>query len=352
MKHRCYLALAAAGILAGSAAVAEDLPDTRIKVIGNHNNLMQTKLVEAPFWTEKLTKDSGGKITVDYNNQNVLGLDEFQILRLTGAGVTDFSVGDISKMAGDDPVFEGCDLAGLTTDVAKARAACDAWKPVMDEHMQKRFNAKLLVLGNNAPLALWCNAPITKLDDLSGKKVRVFNSTQADFISAVGGATVTMNFAEVVPALQRGVVDCAITSTMGGNTAGWTEVTTHLYPVGLGWSIYYTAANLEAWNSFPAPVRALLEKETAGLEDDFWGIGQKMTDEGIACNTNKDPCTIGKKADLTLVQLDDSEQAKKKALVENTVLVSWGKRCGKDCASRWNDTVGKVLGMTIPLDKL
>jgi TRAP-type C4-dicarboxylate transport system substrate-binding protein len=271
---------------------------------------------------------------------------------MTGAGVTDFSVGDISKMAGDDPVFEGCDLAGLTTEVKKAREACEAWKPIMNEHMQERFNAKLMALGNNAPLALWCNVPISKLEDIRGKKVRVFNSTQADFISALGGATVTMNFAEVVPALERGVVDCAVTSTMGGNTAGWTEVTTHLYPVGLGWSIYYTAVNLDAWNRFPEPVRAFLDDELGTLEDDFWGIGQKMTDEGIACNTAQEGCTIGKEANMTLVELTPEERAKKNELVQDNVLVSWGKRCGKDCAAQWNDTVGKVLGMQIPLDKL
>jgi hypothetical protein len=32
-----------------------------------------------------------------------------------------------------------------------------------------------------------------------------------------------MPFAEVVPALQRGVVDCAVTGTLSGNTAGWLD---------------------------------------------------------------------------------------------------------------------------------
>jgi len=352
MKCRTTAFALATVLLASTAASAAELPSVKVKVIGNHSNLMQTKLVEMPFWTQTITKESGGKVTADYNNQNVLGLDEFQLLRLTGSGVTDFSVGDIAKMAGDDPIFEGCDLAGLTTEVEKARAACDAWKPVMDDRMQKRFNTKLLTLGNNAPLSLWCNAPVNKLADIRGKKVRVFSSSQVDFITALGGTTVTMNFTEVVPALQRGVVDCAVTSTMGGNTANWTEVSTNLFPVGLGWSIYYTAANLDAWKKYPEPLREFLAKATAGLENDFWKFGQKMTDEGVACNTNKDPCTIGKKVSMKLIELTP-EQAKEKAqLMEKTVLVGWGKRCGKDCAAKWNDTVGKVVGMTIPLDRL
>jgi len=38
--------------------------------------------------------------------------------------------------------------------------------------------------------------------------------------------------------------------------------------------------------------------------------------------------------------------------MEEVVLVEWGKRCGKPCAEEWNATVGKVVGLSIPLDKL
>ena len=55
---------------------------------------------------------------------------------------------------------------------------------------------------------------------------------------------------------------------------------------------------------------------------------------------------------MTLVHISDADQARTKELVQNVVLVKWGKRCGKACAEKWNETVGKVVGLTIPLDKL
>ena len=63
-----------------------------------------------------------------------------------------------------------------------------------------------------------------------------------------------------LPALQRNVVDCALTGTLSGNTAGWPEVSTHLYPLPVGWSLYYTAANLDTWQEFEPEVRAFFEK--------------------------------------------------------------------------------------------
>ena len=267
-------------------------------------------------------------------------------------GVADFGVGDISKMAGDDPVFEGCDLAGITTDTETARKACDVWKPVMEAAMREKFNSRLVALGNNPPIVFWCNRPITGLDDLKGLKVRVFNTTQSDFVSAVGATTVTMAFGEVVPALQRGVVDCALTGTLSGNTAGWPEVATHLYPLPMGWSIYYTAVNNDSWEGWAPEVQAFFEKESAELEDMNWAIGQQATDQGVNCNIGNDPCTLGNKGKMTLVPITDADEAKRAEVVQEVVLVKWGKRCGKDCAAKWNETVGKVVGLTIPLDKL
>jgi len=354
MNMRGMLAVCAAAAIAGAAgaAAAEDLPKLNVKVVGNYSTVIQTPKAEVPFWTKQIPENSNGQITADYNQQDILGVKDFQVLRLTQSGVTDFGVGDISKMAGDDPVFEGCDLAGITTDIETARAACDAWKPAMAEAMGKRFNTKLMALGNNPPIVFWCNKPIAGIDDLKGKKVRVFNTTQADFVDALGATTVTMAFGEVVPALERGVVDCALTGTLSGNTAGWPEVTTHLFPLPVGWSIYYTAVNLDSWNRFPPAAQAFFTKEFAKLEDANWDIGGQATREGVQCNIGEDPCTLGKKSDLKLVPLSDADKKKRAEIVQDVVLVKWGKRCGVECAKKWNETVGKVVDLQIPLDKL
>jgi TRAP-type C4-dicarboxylate transport system substrate-binding protein len=344
--------VATAALSLAAPALAADLPETNLKVIGYFSNLAQTQRVEKPFWTKQIDEDSGGKVTADYNNLDVLGVNDFQILHMTQLGVTDFATSDISKMAGEDPVFEGCDLAGITNDIETARKACDAWRPVMAEAMAKTFKTRLMALAPNPPIVFWCRDKIEGLKDLKGKKVRVFNKTQADFVSAVGGETITMAFPEVVPALQRGVVDCALTGTLSGNTAGWPEVSKYLLPITVGWSIAYTGANSKSWDNFSPAVQTFLTGELKKLEDGLWTIGAQATKEGVNCNTGKGECTLGKKGNMTLVKITDADKALKKQLLQNVVLVKWGQRCGKDCAAKWNETVGKVVGLQIPLDKL
>ena len=228
-----------------SGALAQDLPKTQFKVIGLNSPTPVSIHDEVPFWRKTIPEASKGAITADITPLDQMGIDDKTMLRLLKLGVMDFAGMDISKMAGDDPRFEACDLAGLTLDPDKARAACDAYREVIDRQMQKNWDAKLLAFGGNTPQVFWCRDVVSGLDGFKGKKVRVFNNTMRDFLAGVGATAVSMAFAEVVPALNNGVVDCGVTGSLSGNTAGWNEVTKSIYPMSLGWSINVLAVNLE-----------------------------------------------------------------------------------------------------------
>ena len=251
-------------------------------------------------------------------------------------------------MAGDDPRFEACDLAGLTLDPDKARAACNAYRDVIDRQMQKNWNAKLLAFGGNTPQVFWCRDVISGLDGFKGKKVRVFNNTMRDFLGGVGATAVSMAFAEVVPALNNGVVDCGVTGSLSGNTAGWAEVTKSIYPMSLGWSINVLAVNLDSWKRLDPKTQAFLLEQFKAYEDKMWATVKTTTGEADNCNTGKQPCTMGKLAKTTIVPVKPEEAETHKKLVEGAVLAGWAKRCGAECAKEWNETVGKTLGLKAP----
>jgi len=329
-------------------AAAQDLPKHQFKVIGLNGPTVASIVDEVPFWRETLPKASNGAITADITPLDQMGVDDKTMLRLLRLGVMDFAGMDISKMAGDDPRFEGCDLAGITLDADKARAGCNAYREVIDRQMQKNWNAKLLAFGGNPPQVFWCRNVLGGLADLKGKKVRVFNNTMRDFLGGVGATAVSMAFAEVVPALNNGVVDCGVTGSLSGNTAGWPEVTKSLYPMSLGWSINVMAVNLNSWKRLDPKTQAFLLAQVKSYEDKMWQTLKKATAEADNCNTGKQPCTMGKLAHITIVPVKPAEAQQHKTLVEGAVLAGWAKRCGRECAVEWNNTVGKALGLTAP----
>jgi len=347
MSHRLALSFCLGAALS-TAAVAQDLPKTNVKVIGLNSPTPVSIYDEVPFWRKTIPEASKGAITADITPLDQMGIDDKTMLRLLKLGVMDFAGMDISKMAGDDPRFEACDLAGLTLDPDKAHAACDAYRAIIDRQMQKNWNAKLLAFGGNTPQVFWCRQPVNGLDDLKGKKIRVFNNTMRDFLSGLGATAVSMAFAEVVPALNNGVVDCGVTGSLSGNTAGWPEVTKSLYSMSLGWSINVLAVNLNTWSRLDPKVQAFMLGQVKAYEDKMWATLKKATTEADNCNTGKQPCTLGKLANIQLVAVKPAEAEAHKKLVEGAVLAGWAKRCGAECAKEWNETVGKVLGLTAP----
>jgi TRAP-type transport system periplasmic protein len=339
------LAIAIAAVPAASA-VAQELPATHFKALIHDSGTPHVTQIEIPFWTKWVTEDSNGQITADAMPLDQVGIPDEAVLRLLKLGAFDFASFDIVKLGGDDPRFEGCDLSGLAYDFETARKACDAWRPVMAKIMEENWNTKLLAIGSAPPMAIWCGPEITGIDDLKGKKLRVFSKTMIDFAEGVGAVPININFREVVTALQNKVVDCAVTGTSVGNVSGWAEVTNYLMPISLGWAINVHVVNLDTWNRLDPAVQEFMLKEFAKLENAYWDTMNANAEDAKNCNVGKEPCKFGKLANMKIVSLSPEDQAKFKQMMQDSVLKGWVGRAGTDAAAQWNETVGKTLGMT------
>ena len=215
----------------------------------------------------------------------------------------------------------------------------------VEQAFAKYYNAKLLMLYPFPSQTLWCNAEVNGIKDLEGKKIRVYATTLGDFVEGAGGTSVTVAFSEVIPALEKGVVDCGITGTMSAYTANWQQVATHAYTLRVGWGLAFGAMNMDKWNSLPPEQQELMQTEIAALNERMWA--ETATEDGIAisCITGGD-CEIGEKGGMKLVEPSDEDLAIRDRIAADVVLARWAERCGEDCAENWNNTVGKVLGMT------
>ena len=196
---------------------------------------------------------------------------------------------------------------------------------------------------------VFCNADIKSLDDLKGKKVRASGRMTAKFLEALGAEGVNVSFGEVPGALQRGVVDCAVTGAGSGYNAGWWEVSTHLMPLPLGgWDPVVTAINLDKWNSLSGEQQAVLEKSVREeLEAPAWESAHDALVNDVACLTGNGECPYGDARGLVLVEASEADSAKAKEVLLSQVLPDWAERAGGDWAKRWNDSVGAVTGVTL-----
>ena len=345
LKH--LTAAGAVGALAAFAALpasAQDLPKTKVNVIGTWANLSIYKEREFPFWTRTIPEKSNGAVSAEIRAFTEMGLKGGEVFRLMGQGVIEFGSTVLGYVAGDDPENEAVDLAGFSADIDVAREVSEAWKPTLAELYEKKHGIKLLAVFPFHAQVLYCRGAISGLEDLKGKKVRTFSKSLSEFVEALGGTGVNIPFGEVVPALQKGVADCAITGALSGNLAKWFEVTDHIYALPVGWSMVMHGVSLKAWNRLPKPVQAFLEKEIGAWEDGVWAAANQETMTGIACNTAGD-CKGGNPAKMKLVPVSAADEVRRKTIMETVIVPKWAKRCGSGCVAKWNGTVGKIVGI-------
>jgi TRAP-type C4-dicarboxylate transport system substrate-binding protein len=345
-KTAAGIALAAAVSLAATAATAADLPKNSFKVVGTWGNLSNYKNHEGPFWNETVPEHSNGAITAHAPPLTELGLKGFEVMRLLKLGVFDFAFASIGYVSSEDAVFEGVDLSGIAPSIESMRKVAQLYRPVLDKAFADIFEAKLMVLYPFPSQLIFCNADIKSVADLKGKRIRGYSTTLGDFVEGAGASSVTISFAEVVPALQKGVADCGITGTMPAYQAKWHQVITHVLKLRVGWGMAFGAFSMKRWNQLDTATQEFFTKEFAALEDEMWTATKAEDEMGIICNTGTGKCTEGEPGQMKLVEASADDEKARQRILTNFVLKRWAGRCSAQCVKDWNATVGKYLNLT------
>ena len=333
-------------VLASSSTMA----DQELAVVGSWSGLPLHKQYEAPFWNDKLPAASDGKITANLTTHDQMGIQGGDVYRMLGTGVFDVGMTVADYAVSDSPALEGLDVPLIANDATSAQAMVEAARPMVDDIYKDVFNSKVLGIAPYPPQVVFCNADIASLADLKGKKFRASGRMTGKLLEALGAEAVNVSFGEVPGALQRGVVDCAVTGAGSGYSAGWWEVSTHLLPIPLGgWDPVVTAMNMDKWNSLSSEEQALIQSEvTNELEAPAWASAQSALTTDVACLTGNGECP-GDKHSMTLVEVTDADMATAREALISTVLPDWAERAGGDWAQRWNDSVGKIVNVQIEL---
>ena len=316
------LGFAGAATLPGTATA--DVQKREFQVVGTWGNLELWKEHESRFWNETLPRVSGGKLTANAKPYTEVGLSGFEVMRLLKLGTYDAVHAVVTYVAQDSPALEGIDLAGVVQDLDTYRKAMEAYKGVLARELADKYNAKLLMLYSFPSQQLYCNMgdksnKNVHLADLRGKKIRTYSTTLGDFIEGLHASAVTIAFAEVVPALQKGVADCGITGTGPAYNAKWWQVVTHNIRVRLGYAATVLAMNMDTWNSLNDDTKKLLTREIAKLEDEIWASTKIADKQGMDCNA-KGPCPLGEPGGMVPVEPNAADKAMLREIVQDYVV--------------------------------
>jgi TRAP-type C4-dicarboxylate transport system substrate-binding protein len=214
-----------------------------------------------------------------------------------------------------------------------------AWKPMEAKILDNKANAVLLAMAVYPDQAIFSKKPVRKLEDLKGLKIRVHSVALSSLVAGLGGDPLTVAFAEVYTALERGTLDAAISGTKPGYGLRWYEVAKYLVgPISMRPHVAL-AMNKTAWKRLPPDIQAILKEEAERIvERKSFDAIEGWNQEGINKSVEKG---------MEHQPFSPELQATIKEVLRTKVVPEWIKRAGgQEAVKLFNDIIAPLVGFT------
>lgn len=143
---------------------------------------------------------------------------------------------------------------------------------------QEMYGKELVVfpLGLTPPEEIWSKKPIETLDDIKGLKIRAAGLSM-DLWEKLGASVVLLTGGEVLPALQRGMIDATeFLDPSYDYTMGLHEVCKYRFgpPIHMSNNIFQLLIKTKSWDALPDDLKVIVEKAAMAATfqgyADFW----------------------------------------------------------------------------------
>jgi TRAP-type C4-dicarboxylate transport system substrate-binding protein len=339
----CLLALATFSIVLAMArpepaAGQGGKPEFKLKLMGINRTLDPWKLFAE--WAQTVEKRTNGRVQFELTSLPELSLGGAETIRVLKTGVVDAAEIYGGYVAGELPMVEILELPGIFPDPETAKKAVLAWKPHEAKILDQKANAVMLAMALYPDQALFSRKALKAVDDFRGLKVRVHSVALASLVAGLGGQPLTIPFAEVYTALERGTLDAGITGTKPGFGLRWYEVSKYLVgPISMRPHVSL-AVNKNVWRKLPPDIQKIMKEEAERVvEAKAFTAIESWNQEGIDRSVEKG-----------MEHLPFSPQLKAtiKDVLRTKVVPDWVKRAGgAEAARNFNEIIAPLVGFKV-----
>jgi TRAP-type C4-dicarboxylate transport system substrate-binding protein len=313
-------------------------PEFTLKLMGINRTLDPWKLFEE--WAQSVEKRTNGRVKFEFTSLPELGLGGAETIRVIKTGVVDVAEVYGGYVAGELPMLEILEIPGIFPDPETAKKAILAWKPHEAKILEERANAVLLAMAVYPDQAIFSKRPVRNLGDFKGLKTRVHSVALASLVAGLEGEPLTVAFAEVYTALERGTLDGAITGTKPGLGLRWYEVAQYLVgPISMRPHVALSI-NKNIWKRIPKDLQAILKEEAEAIvEGKAFEAIEVWNQEGIDKNVEKG---------MEHQPFSPEVQEAIKEILRTKVVPDWVRRAGgQPAAQRFNEIIAPLVGFTV-----
>jgi TRAP-type mannitol/chloroaromatic compound transport system substrate-binding protein len=211
-----------------------------------------------------IDKYTNGRIKIDCKQAGEM-VPAGQVYDAAGQGIIDFGHGCPCLARSKSYAAQWfCDCPGAQSPIEEIIWFYNGGgKEIFEDIFHKRYNVHP-ILCNVVTSEVWVysNKKIKTLDDLKGLKMRAAG-VRGEVLQSMGASVVVLPGGEIVPAMERGVIDameyCNISPTY---SIGFLDVTKYLYyhPTKSTSPIFLWAVNMKKWNELPDDLKKAVER--------------------------------------------------------------------------------------------
>jgi TRAP-type C4-dicarboxylate transport system substrate-binding protein len=165
------------------------------------------------------------------------------------------------------------ELPFLTSSPDEHRKAAQKLRPFFAEQFARK-NVLLMTIHPWPSQQLYSTKKaVAKVEDWKGIKIRTTGAEQTELVKVMGGAPVNVAFGELYTALQRGVIDAAITSATNAEPMKFFEVCKYInYWFINGFYLEFLGINKKAWDSLTPDLQEVVSNslKEVRFEDKSW----------------------------------------------------------------------------------
>lgn len=198
-------------------------------------------------------------------------------LDMVSAGAVDMAFFDLQYAASRDPRFGAMGLPFTLNNVEALRKFSQSIRELFNDILEERFNQHLVAFQGQDFHTYCGNKPIKTLEDWKGLIIQTASPLETEAVKALGGAPTTISFMDLVPALEKQVID-------GG--VGWNAGAIYLLncydavkyvtvaPVS---GIFVTVSmNLDMFNAMPKDIQEIMVDEANQFESKIFEAFQQI----------------------------------------------------------------------------
>jgi TRAP-type C4-dicarboxylate transport system substrate-binding protein len=305
-----------------------------------------------PFWKtgiaplcQELEAKSQGKIKIQFYHAEAL-LKSVDMWDGTVKGITDMSWTVFSYV----PMFPLLsDLSGLPFGYPRASFGGKSQLKLYREGLLDKELDKAIILGLNptSPAVILSKQPIRSPADMKGKSFRAAGEMHTKLVKDLGGSPIALPIGDTYVALERGVLDGAVTACAPALAFKLHEVAKFVTPLQLGGLATGLVMNKSSYEALPKDLQQIVD-EVMGGEASTIFMGKADDEFSEFASTKAFP-----KAGVNFLSLSEAELAAFNKPLE-TIWSDWVKSAeakglpAKKVLERWL-AIMKELGYVMPI---